>query len=135
MTVIVTMGTQRHTFRKSERLCGKLRLKEVANSGRAVHESPLKLIGKRMPLPTASPAQIAFAVPSRYLPNAVDRNRMKRLMREAYRQHKHEHLERLKASGTQCAWLLVYQGRTVLEYEETRLRLTRALDRWMKENG
>lgn len=128
------MDGQRHTFSKSERLCGKLRLKEVATTGAAVHEAPLKLIGKRMALPTASPAQIAFAVPSRNLPHAVDRNRMKRLLREVYRQHKHEHLERLRASQAQCAWLVIYQGRSVISYEETRLRLTRALERWMKQH-
>lgn len=129
------MEAPRHTFRKSERLCGKLRLKEVATSGRVVVEPPLKLIGKRMALPTDSPAQIAFAVPSRNLPHAVDRNRMKRRMREAYRTYKHAHLETLRQAGAQCAWLVIYQGRAVIGYEETRIRLTRALERWMKEHG
>lgn len=129
------MPEQRHTFSKNERLCGRLRLKEVATTGRAVNEPPFRLVGKRMPLPTDAPAQIAFAVPSRNLPRAVDRNRMKRLMREAYRLHKGPIIERLRLQGVQCAWLFIFQGREPVNAAQTTLRLTRALDRWMNEHG
>lgn len=129
------MPEQRHTFRKSERLCGDLRLKEVATTGRSVHEPPIKLIGKRMTLPSLAPAQVAFAVPSRNLKRAVDRNRMKRRMREAYRLEKRRFHERLGAEGMQCAWLFVYQGKALITFAETRARLTRAVDRWMVEHG
>lgn len=129
------MAEQRHTFPKSEHLCGRLRMKEVATTGKAVNEAPIRLIGKRMALPTTVAAQAAFAVPSRNLKRAVDRNRMKRLMREAYRLHKRSHLDALAARDVQCAWLFVFQGRAPITYSETRLRLTRALDRWMNEHG
>src|SRR5690606_10227185 len=68
--------TPRATFTKEERLCGRLRLKEVVSTGRTVHESPIKLVGKKMALPTMQPAQVAFAIPRRYMRNAVDRNKM-----------------------------------------------------------
>lgn len=129
------MPEQRHTFPKSERLCGDLRIKEVATTGKSVHEPPIKLIGKRMQLPSTAPVQVAFAVPSRNLKRAVDRNRMKRRMREAYRLEKHRFHERLGAAGTQCAWLFIFQGKTLVTFAETRIRLTRALDRWMGEHG
>jgi ribonuclease P protein component len=125
----------RPTFRKHERLCGRLRIQEVVTQGRSVHEKPFKLVGRIMPLPTVAAAQVAFAVPKRNLKLAVDRNRMKRLMREAYRLNKHGYLERLEASGKQCAWLFVYQARTTLTLAETQQRITRAMDRWMKEHG
>jgi ribonuclease P protein component len=129
------MAEQRHTFPKSERLCGRLRMKEVATTGKSVNEAPIRLVGKRMELPTLAPAQVAFAVPSRNMKRAVDRNRMKRLMREAYRLHKQSHLETLTAREHQCAWLFIFQGRAPITFSETRLRLTRALDRWMIEHG
>lgn len=129
------MPEQRHTFSKNERLCGRLRLKEVATTGRAVNEPPFRLVGKRMPLPTDAPAQIAFAVPSRNMPRAVDRNRMKRLMREAYRMNKGPMLERLRTQGVQCAWLFIFQGREPVTHAQTTSRLMRALDRWMNEHG
>jgi ribonuclease P protein component len=129
------VAEQRHTFPKSERLSGRLRLKEVATTGLTVNEHPFRLIGKRMALPTEDPAQAAFAVPSRNMPRAVDRNRMKRLMREAYRLHKGPILERLRGQGVQCAWLFIFQGREPVTYALTTLRLTRALDRWMSQHG
>ncbi len=88
-----------------------------------------------MELPTDAPAQVAFAVPKRNLPAAVDRNRMKRLMREAYRQDKHRWYEKLKTSGKQCAWLIVFQGKAPITLMETRLKISRSLDRWLAQHG
>ncbi|HMC96705.1 MAG TPA: ribonuclease P protein component [Flavobacteriales bacterium] len=125
----------RPTFRKHEHLCGRLRLQEVATTGRAVHDPPFKLLGKRMELPTNAPAQVAFAIPKRYLRLAVQRNRMRRLMREAYRLNKERFYTTLEASGVQCAWLFIYQGKGTITLAETELKITRSLDRWMKEHG
>ena len=124
---------ERPTFSKHERLRGQLRVQEVATTGRSVHDAPFKVIGKIMVLPTEAPAQIAFAVPKRNLKLAVDRNRMKRLMREAYRLNKHTWYERLRAAGVQCAWLIVFNGRAPITLAETQLKISRALDRWLKE--
>lgn len=126
---------ERNTFRKHEHLCGKLRISEVATTGRVVHVPPFRLVGKRMPLPTKAPAQIAFAVPRRHLRHAVDRNRMKRLMREAYRQLKPALYQRLATGGEQVAWLLVFQGRGPIPLAETSLKISKALDRWLIEHG
>ncbi len=128
------MPEQRRTFPKSERLCGALRIKEVVTTGRSVNEPPIRLTGKLMTLPTEAAAQAAFAVPSRNLKRAVDRNRMKRLMREAYRQHKQPHLDALRRAGVQCAWLFVYQGKGRIPFAEAQARLTRALERWMQQH-
>ncbi len=125
----------RLTFRKHEHLCGHKRIQEVVTTGRAVHDAPFKLVGKRMELPTTAPAQVAFAIPKRYLRLAVERNRMRRLMREAYRLNKERYYEVLRASGTQCAWLFIYQGKATMTLAETQVKITRSLDRWMKEHG
>ncbi|MBK9193409.1 MAG: ribonuclease P protein component [Flavobacteriales bacterium] len=123
------------TFSKHERLRGRLRVQEVATTGRSVHEPPFKLVGKLMALPTDAPAQIAFAVPKRNLPLAVHRNRVKRLLREAYRIDKHRWYGKLQASGKQCAWLIVFQGKAPVTLAETELKISRALDRWLKQHG
>jgi len=129
------MPMQRPTFRKHERLTGRLRIQEVVTTGRYVYEPPLKLVGKLMALPTEAPAQVAFSVPKRYLRLAVQRNRVRRLLREAYRLNKHIYFDRLRAAGKQCAWLFVYQGKQPITLAETQERLTRSLDRWMQQHG
>ena len=125
----------RPTFRKHERLCGRLRITELATTGKAVNESPFRLVGKFMELPTASPAQVVIAVPRRHMKHAVDRNRMKRLMREAYRLNKARYLEQLTAEGRQCAWMFIFQGKAPIGLAETQLKITRCLDRWMEKHG
>lgn len=125
----------RATFPKHEHLRGRLRIQEVIASGRTVRDHPFKLVGKLMELPTTAPAQVAFAIPKRYMRLAVDRNRARRLMREAYRLNKARYHEQLAASGKQCAWLFVYQSKEVGTLRGTELKITRSLDRWMKEHG
>lgn len=124
----------RATFRKHERLCARTAIQELLDSGRAVNEPPVRLIGKVMPLDTTAPAQIAFAVPRRHLPRAVDRNRVRRRLREAYRLHKHGWHATLQQAGVQCAWLVVFQGRTVPPYAEVQRKISRAIDRWLHEH-
>lgn len=123
------------TFSKHERLRGRLRVQEVVSGGRPLHDAPFRITGRIMQLPTDAPAQVAFAVPKRNLKLAVHRNRMKRLMREAYRLNKHRWYEPLRAAGVQCAWLIVFNGKAPVTLAETQLKITRSLDRWLKEHG
>ena len=46
------MAEQRHTFPKSERLCGRLRMKEVATSGKSVTEASIPVSYTHLTLPT-----------------------------------------------------------------------------------
>lgn len=125
----------RNTFRKHEHLCGKLRIRDVVTTGVAVHVPPFKLVGKRMVLHTAAPAQVGFAVPRRNLRRAVDRNRMKRLMREAYRLQKAQLYTKLEGQQEQIAWLFVFQARTCIGLQETEQKITKALSRWLEKHG
>ncbi len=126
---------ERPTFSKHEHLTGRLRIQEVATTGRSVHEAPFKLVGKIIDLPTEAPAQVAFAIPKRYMKLAVHRNRTRRLMREAYRLNKATYHDRLRAAGKQCAWLFIYQAKEPLTLAETQRKITRSLDRWMEKHA
>jgi len=124
----------RATFRKHERLCGRTAIKQLLAGGKAVNEAPIRLIGKVMPLDHPVPAQIAFAVPKRYLPHAVDRNLAKRRMREAYRLNKDRWQAALRDAGVQCAWLVVFQGKAPLPFSITQRKISRCIDRWILEH-
>jgi ribonuclease P protein component len=126
--------TARPTFPKRERLTGALRIQDVATTGLAVSEPPFRLIGKTMALRSPVPLQVAFAVPKRHLPLAVDRNRMRRRMREAYRLLKAPIHERLRGDGVQCAWLFVFQGKECIAFDTTERKISRAMDRWLNEH-
>jgi ribonuclease P protein component len=130
MSTLATLG-----LTKAERLCARKAIDAVVAQGHAVHEAPFRLVGSFMDLPTTYPAQIAFSVPKRYMPLAVQRNRMKRLMREAYRLHKHRWYQALDGKEHECAWLLIYQSRTPLPWAKVEGTMTRLFDRWLAQHA
>lgn len=124
----------RHTFRKQEVLRSRSRIRELVRSGRSVHAAPFRLTGMIMELPTSYPIQVAFVVPRRVLRHAVDRNRVKRIMREAWRANKGRWYETLHKKGRQCAMLLIYRGDAKLTLAMADMKISRAVDRWLKEH-
>ncbi len=100
-----------------------------------MNEAPFRLLGMITPLDTTSPAQVGFAVPKRHMPHAVDRNLMRRRMREAYRRNKHRYYARLQAKDMQCAWLFVSGSRVDLPFAEVERKMISALERWFKAHG
>lgn len=76
---------QRFTFNKNERVTGTNRVDSLFESGDSFMAYPLRVVyGKREKINRA-PLSILVSVPKKRLRAAVDRNRMKRLIREAYR--------------------------------------------------
>ena len=128
------MATPKATFRKHERLTGRDTLNAVVKQGVALNEKPFRLVGRFGPLDSIAPAQVAFAIPKRHVKKATDRNRIRRLMREAYRLEKERWYGPLRAAGVQCAWLVIYQSSQPLAFTEMRQRLCGLADRWLSMN-
>lgn len=129
------MTVSRATFRKQERLTGRDAIAALMKEGKAMNDAPMRLIGRPMPLVSpAHPAQVAFAIPKRYVRHATDRNRIRRQMREAYRLQKEQWYEPLRAAGVQCALLFVWQSSRSLAFPETRDKLCALTLRWMKKH-
>lgn len=123
----------RHTFRKAERLNGRKAIEQLVASGKNIIISPFKLMWLPITLPTDFPAQIAFSVPKRNFKKAVDRNRMKRLMRESYRKNKSDIYTLLLDKKIQCALLLHYSGKTQLTFQEADEKIIQILNRFAKD--
>ena len=68
-------------------------------------------------LPHDVPFQAAFSVGKRRFRRAVDRNRIKRLMREAWRLHKHTAYAALQKHEKQRALVLIYVGKELPTFE------------------
>jgi len=81
---------RRHTFPKEEHLCRKKLIDELfGKQGSSFGVYPLRIIWLRSVVPTAAPPQVLISVSKRGFKRAVDRNRLKRLIREAYRCNKY----------------------------------------------
>ena len=79
------------TFRKRERMVSNLLIEALFDSGksRSVSAFPLRAVYQTTERREGSaPVQVLISVPKKRFHHAVDRNRVKRQIREAYRCHK-----------------------------------------------
>ena len=84
------------TLGKEERINSRLLIEKLFGGGgsRAMSAFPIRMVymfGDDNSLP---PAAMMVSVSKRRFKHAVDRNRVKRQIREAYRKNKHKHKER-----------------------------------------
>ena len=81
---------RRYIFPKEEHLCRKKLIDELFGKGSSSFGVyPIRLVFTLLEVPTAAPPLVLISVSKRTFKRAVDRNRLKRLLREAYRLHKH----------------------------------------------
>lgn len=99
----------RNTLSSTERLKSRKGLDTLMTTGKVLRADPLLLHYLAVPYTASSPVQIAFSVPKRRMKLAVDRNRMKRRMREAYRKNKHELLSWCEQRQTGMLLMLVFR--------------------------
>ena len=91
----------RNTLSKRERICSQKLTEQLFNSGKAhsMVAFPLRAVYMSIPREEQEPqASILVSVSKRHFKRAVKRNRVKRLVREAYRLNKHILTDRLTAS-------------------------------------
>lgn len=80
---------RRLTFRKRERLCGRKSIEYLFQHGQTLHLFPVRLVYIRKKSDGKQSPKVLISVPRKHFRKAVDRNYIKRLLREAYRKNKH----------------------------------------------
>lgn len=73
-----------HSFPKSEKLCGQMNIDHLYRHGKRFVAWPLRVTY----MPIDSTTQVVVWAPKSLFKKAVDRNRLRRMMREAYRLNK-----------------------------------------------
>ncbi|MDF2437556.1 MAG: ribonuclease protein component [Bacteroidota bacterium] len=119
------------TFSKSERLCSKVLIDKVFEKGKVIVGPSFKLIWLCEELQEAAGVQVLISVPKRNFKKAVDRNKIKRRMREAYRKNK-EAIYNINKDKTVCL-MLMYTGKTIIPYAEAEEKIIKLLQRLIPE--
>jgi ribonuclease P protein component len=76
---------------------------------------------------SSAPVKIVISVPKRNFKRAVDRNRIKRLIREAYRKNKQVVIDGI--GSKKIVLLLVYTSKTFMDYVTTEEKVKNVLNR------
>ncbi len=100
---------QRNTFPLKEHLKSKRVIEQVYANGASVTSFPLRAIFVEQPQEEQEPtAAILINVAKKRFRHAVDRNLVKRRIREAYRTSKHPLIEALQSNNKKMAIAIIY---------------------------
>lgn len=115
-------------FPKSEKLKSKKTIEQLFAEGKSFSKFPIKLIF--IPQEKKPSTQAAFAVPKRNFKLAVDRNRIKRQMREVYRLQKPLIITN---NGKDFALLFLYFSKDMLKYVDLEKAMSSLLKKFEDE--
>jgi len=126
----------RFTWKKGERLKSRKLIEQVFREGKSFSLFPFRVHFLLQPATTGGPViplQAGFGAGSRHFKRAVDRNRIKRLGREAYRLQRQSLYDHLVERQRMLAVFFIYTGKELPDYEVVTQKIGVALQKLMKE--
>jgi ribonuclease P protein component len=114
----------RNTLGKQERLKSKKLIEKLYAEGDSVKTFPLRMMYVQTAHTSEFPCQVGVSVAKRNYKLAVDRNRLKRLMRETYRLQKQIVYNNLDEP---YVFMISYIGREEIKYEDLYLKMEKLL--------
>ena len=106
-----------YTFKANERLKSRKAISDLFENGNAFYRFPFRVIWMESVGEGDSPAQLAVSVSKKSFKKAVHRNRIKRLMREAWRLNKNSLYKGLNEREKKIVLMLVYTGNKIPAYK------------------
>lgn len=123
---------QRFTFAKNEKLTGETTVNELFLKGESFIAYPVRIVWSYEKAEVAS-LKVLMSVPKKKLKHAVDRNRVKRLLREAYRHHKQALTSIVLEQELQVKVAFVWIPNELIEYAKVERKVVDALTKMHKQ--
>lgn len=120
-------------FRKAERITSKLLINRLfdGEGTTSIVVFPFRVVSMRIPKKEV-PVSVLISVPKKRLHNAVDRNRMKRLTREAYRKQKHILWKTMEEADESLAIAFIFISSNLCSYQTVYKSMNKVLTRLAK---
>lgn len=122
------MRQSRNTFGKNERLKSVIVLDRAFAEGAKLKARSILVRYTNSSFDAPCPYQVATTVSKRRFKRAVDRNRIKRLLREAWRLEKHRLLVGWSVGDPQRALVFIYIGREIPTFEACQHNIRKIID-------
>lgn len=124
-------AAEKFTLSKEERICSKKLINELfTGNGRSMTAFPLRVVFMKRTIIDDQPrAAMLVSVPKRYFKHAVDRNRVKRQVREAFRRNKSIITQNLTDDHEAVAMAFVWLTDEKFPSSEVENRMVRLLTR------
>jgi ribonuclease P protein component len=116
-----------NTLGKTERLKSRKQIEALFNSGKKINLFPFRVLYRIEAVD--GKIEAGFTVSSKNFPKAVDRNRIKRLSREAYRLQNKELISRFFINRKLIYLFFIYTSREILSCQEISLSVKGILDK------
>ena len=127
------MKSIKFSFRKGERLTSKKIIQDLFREGSTFYIQPFKVVFQCREIPSDYPAQVLVTASRKGFRRAVNRNAVRRIIKEAYRLNKGRLYDVLLSNKMQCAIALVYTGKAIPELKVTEEKIINIIDRLIKE--
>jgi ribonuclease P protein component len=122
---------KRFGYPKAERLKSRKQIDVLFAKGKAVSAPPVRAIYLFAPAETGS-LLVGVTASKKHFKKAVDRNRAKRLLREAYRLQKETLAEPVKATAKSGAIFFVYADKSIANFETIKAAVGKCLEKLSK---
>lgn len=120
------------SFPKKEKLKSKKLIEQLFAEGKHHNVFPIKLIVLKTSFNDGAKIKTMVIAPKKSFKNAVKRNRVKRLLREAYRMNKHLVFNNIEGS---YAFAILYLGKEMPHYQLIDEKMKGLLDKFIKKTA
>ena len=121
-------------FSKQERICKRDDFHEILSKGQSVYCYPFRCIYLWRDADSFS-MRVAISVSRKRFKHAVDRNKVKRLIRENYRLEKHQFYQHYADCHQSLDILIIYTDTKILSFSLFQKFFIKLIDKLIKKNS
>lgn len=127
------LSPHRLTFPKAQKLCHRKDIDLLFEAGDSFFTHPFKVVFREAECKEESVVRLLISVPKKNIRSSVDRNRVKRLIREAYRLNKQSLIQELQVNQKCLQIAFVYTGKQIPIYQSVEKSLIKILEKLIQQ--